>query len=240
MKHEFSIMKKQTKLELRKISEGVFDNAALTTLNELARKGVLDEVKSKVCTGKEANVFHGFRGNEEIAIKIYLVEASDFKNMSKYLRGDRRFGGWKNRRQLIYNWAKKEFRNLSRLYGEIRCPKPIGFLNNVLVMEFIGKNGVAAPRLKDSPPDDPKGYYALVRQYMRNMYECEIVHGDLSEYNILNDGEPVIIDISMGVLLDHPLADEMLERDIHNILAYFHTFGIEEKEDELLKFIKFG
>jgi RIO kinase 1 len=72
------------------------------------------------------------------------------------------------------------------------------------------------------------------------MYEAEIVHGDLSEYNILNDGEPVIIDLSMGVLLDHPLAEEMLERDVHNILTYFHTLGITEKEDELLKFIKFG
>jgi RIO kinase 1 len=233
-------MKKQSEFELRKISEGVFDKATLTTLYEVARKGLIDELKSKVCTGKEANVFHGFHGSEEVAVKIYLIETSDFKNMGKYLRGDRRFSEWKNRRQLISNWAKKEFKNLSRLYGEIRCPKPVGVHNNILVMEFIGKDGVAAPRLKDSPPDDPKEYYALIRQYMRNMYECEIVHGDLSEYNILNDGEPVIIDLSMGVLLDHPLAEEMLVRDIHNVLAYFRGLGIEEKEDELLKFIKFG
>lgn len=229
---------KQTEYELRKISDGVFDKSTLLTLYDLLKKNAISQVCSVVSTGKESKVFHGRLDDQDIAIKIYLVETSDFKNMGKYLQGDRRFTSWKNRRHLVYNWAKKEFKNLSRLYGKIRCPKPLYVKNNVLVMEFIGKDGIPAPRLRDCSPDNPREYYTLIKKYMKDMYSAEIIHGDLSEYNILNANEPVIIDLSMGVLLDHPLADEMLRRDVHNILAYFRGFGIKESEEDLLAFIK--
>ncbi|MBN2013857.1 MAG: serine protein kinase RIO [Candidatus Altiarchaeota archaeon] len=231
-------MIKQTEYELRKISEGVFDRSTLMTLYDLSKKNLIRELKSIVATGKESNVYHGLLNREEIAVKIYLVETSDFKTMEKYLRGDRRFSSWKNHRHLIYNWAKKEFKNLSRLQSVVRCPKPIGVENNVLVMEFIGEDGIAAQRLKDSPPENPKRFFRKIKQYMKAMYKQGIIHGDLSEYNILNWGEPVIIDLSMGVLLDHPLAEELLRRDIRNVLNYFRKFGIEEDEEKVLDFVR--
>lgn len=233
-------MTKQTEYELRKISEGVFDKSTLMTLYSLSRKNLLDELKSIVSTGKESNVYHGLLKGVDIAVKIYLVETSDFKTMEKYLRGDRRFSAWKNRRHLIYNWAKKEFKNLSRLHSVVRCPRPLGVEKNVLVMEFIGKEGIPAPRLKDSPPENPQRFFKKIKQYMRAMYEQGIVHGDLSEYNILNCDEPVIIDLSMGVLLDHPLAEELLRRDVQNVLDYFRRFGIEEDKEKILDFVKNG
>lgn len=238
IKQTKSELRKQTKSELRKISEGVFDQSTLAALYRLSRKGCLDEIKGIISTGKESNVYHGLLGDEEIAIKIYKGETSDFKTMEKYITGDRRFGGWRNRRQLVYSWAKKEFKNLSRVYDRVKCPRPICFEDNILVMSFIGERGVHAPRLKDLPPKNPGKFLKEITRYMREMYRKGMVHGDLSEYNILNWGEPVLIDFSMGVLLDHPLADELLKRDVANVLDYFRGFGIEGNGEDMLNFIK--
>ncbi|RLI92599.1 MAG: serine protein kinase RIO [Candidatus Altiarchaeales archaeon] len=231
-------MKRQTEFELRKISSRVFDKSTLMTLYTLARRNSINEIVSIVSTGKEANVYYGIGGNEEVAIKIYAIETSDFKTMDKYIRGDIRFGEWKNRRQLIFNWAKKEFKNLSRIYKKVKCPRPIDVENNVLVMEFIGEGGIPAPRMKDLPPDDPEKYFNLILRYIHEMYSLGIVHGDLSEYNILNWNEPVIIDLSMGVLKSHPLADELLMRDITRICNYFKKFGIESNALEIFNSVK--
>jgi RIO kinase 1 len=231
-------MTRQSEFELRKVSEGVFDKSTLMALYRLSRRGCFDEIRSIVSTGKESNVYHGFLGGREVAVKIYLIETSDFKTMERYIKGDIRFHGWKNRRQLIYNWAKKEFKNLSRVYGRVKCPKPICVENNVLVMDFIGEKGVPAPKLKDLPAENPEKFFKKTTHYLREMYREGLIHGDLSEYNILNWNEPVLIDFSMGVLLDHPLAEELLERDVRNILDYFRKFGIEKNPEEVLDFVR--
>ncbi|HIE33975.1 MAG TPA: serine protein kinase RIO [Candidatus Altiarchaeales archaeon] len=231
-------MKKQTEFELRKISGGVFDKSTLMTLYKLSRKGSLGEIRSIVSTGKEANVYHGISDDKDIAVKIYAIETSDFKTMGRYILGDRRFGEWKNRRQLIFNWAKKEFKNLKRAYPDVKCPMPIDVENNVLVMEFIGDDGIPAPRMKDFPPKRPRKYFKLIVEYIQKMYSFGIVHGDLSEYNILNWNEPVIIDFSMGVLREHPLAEELLVRDIRNICNYFRNFGINSNHEKILESVK--
>lgn len=232
--------KKQSEYELRKISQGVFDKSTLTTLYSLSNKGVLDELIGIVSTGKEANVYWGRRGEEEVAVKIYCIEASDFRSMDKYIKGDHRFAKWKNRRQLIYMWAQKEYSNLLRLYDKISCPKPITVEKNILIMSFIGKAGVPAPKLKDLPPLQPKQFLEKTLEYIKVMYKEGIIHGDLSEYNILNyNEEPVLIDLSTGVLLDHPGADELLERDVRNIITYFKKLGIKDKtEKEAIEYIK--
>lgn len=230
--------KKQTEYELRKISEGVFDKSTLMSLYKLVRKGHLDEMKGIISTGKESNVYHGLLGKKEIAIKIYSVETSDFKTMDLYVRGDHRFHGWRNRRQLIYTWAQKEFQNLSNIYRKIKCPVPIAVEKNILVMTFIGKNRIPAPKMKDLPPEDPERYLEKILKYIREMYSLGLIHGDLSEYNVLNWKQPYLIDFSMGVLLDHPLAEELLQRDIRNILNYFRKFGVDRDEGEVLNFVK--
>lgn len=213
--------------EMRKIAQGVFDKSTLIALNELIRKDVLDELKSIVSTGKEANVYHGIKGSLEVAVKIYSIEASDFRKMDLYIKGDHRFTEARNRRQLVYNWARKEYNNLKRVAGEIKAPKPLAVEKNILVMEFIGRDGIPAPRLKDLPPEKPKPFLEDVLNSVKKMYSLGIVHGDLSEYNILNwDDQPYIIDYSMGVLLDHPMADELLRRDLRNVLNFFRKVGV--------------
>jgi RIO kinase 1 len=232
-----------TPYEDKKISGGVFDKASLTALHTLARKGLFDELTGIISTGKEANVYHGTRGEREIVAKIYLIETSDFRNMDLYIKGDRRFSGWRNKRQLVYNWAQKEFCNLHRVYGKIKCPEPLGIEKNVLIIEFIGKDGVGAPKLKDAIPEDPEKFLDTVMNYVKEMYWCDIIHGDLSEYNILNwDEEPYIIDMSMGVMPDHPLAERLLERDVRNTLNFFRKMGIPNYkgkiEPEIIEWVK--
>jgi len=235
--------KRQSEYELRKVSEGVFDKSSLMALYKLTSHGHFERMTGIVSTGKEANVYHAIKGSEEVAIKIFAIETSDFRTMDRYLRGDRRFSAWKNKRQLIYTWARKEYCNLSRAIERIRCPRPIAVEKNVLVMGFIGKDGVSAPRLKELPPEDATKFLAEVMNAIKELYSLGIVHGDLSEYNILNwNEEPYIIDFSMGVLLDHPLAEEMLVRDVKNVLAYFRRFGAKDEagrtDAEIVDWIK--
>jgi len=226
------------KIEGNKICSGVFDDRVLMTLYSLSRKKKLDTISSIISTGKEASVFSGKLGDKDIAIKIYMIETSNFKDMTKYIKGDPRFSIGKKRHEVVFAWASKEYKNLSRVEGEVCCPKPIAVERNVLVMEFIGGDGVAAPKLKDSPPKKPGEYLKSILSDMRAMYKKGIVHGDLSEYNILNWEKPVLIDFSMGVVLEHPLSEELVERDVKNILKYFKKLGVERDFDETIAYVK--
>lgn len=220
----------------RGISEAVFDKESLMSLYELEKKGAFTDLKGIISTGKEASVFHAMSGKKEVAIKIFLVETSDFRNMTRYIRGDPRFSGWKNHRQLIYLWASKEFKNLSRVSESVDCPKPIAVEKNVLVMEFLGKAGKCAPRLKDAQIKDPQRYYDQTIEQIRRLYKLRIVHADLSEYNVLDwKKKPYLIDFSAGVLLDHPEAIEFLQRDLQNITHFFKKLGADADYSKALK-----
>ena len=239
--------KPRTEFEERKIAEGVFDKATLTSLFKLFNKYNL-EITSMISQGKEANVYYGTINeknketgktkNREVAVKIFSVDAADFRTMEKYIRGDPRFHFRKDRRPLIYNWTQKEFKNLNKMHEIVTCPEPIAFHNNILIMEFIGRNGAPAPRLKDLPPENPKEFFDKIMDCIRKIYLSGLVHGDLSEYNVLNNVEPVIIDVSQSVLLSHPMSQELLERDVHNILKYFKNFGIKMDSAEAINSIK--
>lgn len=132
---------------------------------------------------------------------------------------------------MVKTWAEKETRNLLRV-GEkgIRCPKPVHLKLHVLAMEFIGKNGCNAPRLKDAGLSDDKlrvAYFEIVTT-MRTLYQkCKLVHGDLSEYNILYyEGHLYIIDVSQSVDLDHPLALDFLKEDCLHVNDFFEKRGV--------------
>jgi RIO kinase 1 len=126
-------------------------------------------------------------------------------------------------------WAQKEFRNLEEAgQARIRVPKTVAVKSNVVVMEFIGKDGVSAPSLKELPPDDPERIYKLLVTNLKRLYQkAKLVHGDLSEYNILMwKGKPVIIDMSQSVSIEHPMAKFMLTRDINNLNRFFNKLNV--------------
>ncbi|WP_174591694.1 serine protein kinase RIO [Methanocella conradii] len=225
-----------------KAESGVFDAPTLKTLYTLASKGIIKAMGGVVSTGKEADVFHALGEDErELAIKIYRITTSDFQKMQDYLIGDPRFEGIRGtKKDVVFAWTKKEHRNLERaMEVGVRVPRPVTSERNILVMEFIGKDEVPAPRLKDVRPEDPKGIYSKVAEYMRLLYQkARLVHGDLSEYNILlYEGEPIIIDMGQAVMLDHPMSSEFLARDIRNIVKYFKKMGVDCSEERLNAYI---
>jgi RIO kinase 1 len=237
LEHEKSYEKDQLMKEKRseeyEVLEEVFDRSTLMVVYDFMKKGTIDEIHGVVRAGKESRVYWGKnKEGKELAIKIYLVVSSEFrKGLVKYIEGDPRFQGLKpGRRSLIFAWAQKEFKNLElATRARVRVPRPIAVKNNVLIMEFIGENGESAPSLKEQSPKHPEKVYKDLMAYLEILYrKAELVHGDLSEYNVMIwRGRTVIFDVSQAVLLVHPMADFLLRRDLTNINKYFSRLGVE-------------
>ncbi|MCL1970111.1 MAG: serine protein kinase RIO [Candidatus Bathyarchaeota archaeon] len=212
--------------------EEVFDQATRLVVFGLLNAGTLYEVNGVVSSGKEARVYWGKNSaGVDLAVKIYLTSSAEFKKgILKYIEGDPRFKSVKrDTRSLFAVWAQKEFRNLEEAgQARVRVPKTVAVKSNVVVMEFIGKDGVSAPSLKESPPDDPERIYKLLVTNLKRLYQkAKLVHGDLSEYNILMwKGKPVIIDMSQSVSIEHPMAKFMLTRDINNLNRFFNKLNV--------------
>jgi len=213
--------------------EEVFDQATRMVIYKFFTEGILNEVHGVVSAGKEARVYWGKnKEGKDLAVKIYLTSSAEFKKgMFKYIEGDYRFKGVKHdTRSLIFAWAQKEFRNLEQASrAGVSVPKPIAVKNNVLVMEFIGEDGVSAPSLKEQLPVEPENTYRQLLMDMTRLYrKADLVHGDLSEYNIMMwRGEPVLFDMSQSVPSSHPLAKSLLERDLTNVNRFFSRFGVK-------------
>jgi len=229
-------------LEKFKAYENVFDQSTLRGLFKLSSQHYFDELKSLISLGKEANVFSATKDDGYVAVKIYRVSAN-FKKMYEYMTPDPRFAGLKrNKMNVIYSWAKKEYRNLLKCRkAGIRVPKPIAVHKNILVMEFIGENNQPAPLMSRSPPEDPKKFYEKLIKDVQMLYrEARLVHGDLSAFNVLNDNEkPVIIDWSHAVDLRYPNVKALLKRDVKNLCMRFKKQGFKlDYEKELERVIK--
>jgi len=216
-----------------KTLEEVFDHATLMALYDLLKRGFIDIVYGAVNSGKEAKVYWAQDSKGlDIAVKIYLTSTAEFKNsMLPYIVGDPRFKVVKRTtRAIVYTWARKEFANLAKAFEVgVRVPRPLKVNKNILLMEFVGVGGVPAPLLKDYLPSDLDGFFEVVLDYMRLLYQKgRLVHSDLSEYNIMVEDElPVFIDFGQAVVLDHPLAEEFLRRDVKNILRFFGRHGLD-------------
>lgn len=170
-------------------------------------------------------------------LKIYRVSTSNFRAMQEYLQGDPRFGSVKGtKRAIVAAWAKKEFRNLKRAEAAgVRVPHPVAIRGNILVMELIGQDDEPAPQLKDVDLDAQEAWrvFGLLTSYVSLLYNrAGLVHADLSEFNILYDGEPVLIDMGQSVTLDHPMAGRFLQRDVANLARYFaRRYGVGSEEE---------
>ncbi len=225
-----------------KVTEEVFDEPTLKALYTLSSNGVINSLGGSISTGKEANVFHALGPDgTELAIKIYRITTSDFKAMQDYIIGDHRFTHVRRtKKELVFAWTKKEYRNLMRACSaRVRVPEPIKYKQNVLVMEFMGKDGVACPLLKHAiaTVQDPGSVYKTTLRFMKKLYQnAHLVHADLSEYNILIDREekPIFIDMGQSVLLDHPYASTFLKRDVKNVVNFFRMAGVHTSEAEAL------
>uniref|UniRef100_A0A7S4EKC8 Serine/threonine-protein kinase RIO1 n=1 Tax=Pseudo-nitzschia australis TaxID=44445 RepID=A0A7S4EKC8_9STRA len=170
---------------------------------------------------------------KEFAIKIYKTSILVFKDRDKYVSGEHRWrkGYCKsNPRKMVKVWAEKELRNYRRIHtAGILCPTPIFLKAHILLMEFLGTNGWPSPRLKDASLSEKHMREAYVQTIliMRHMYQrCKLVHGDLSEYNLLwHKSQVYVIDVSQSVETDHPSALDFLRKDASNVNDYFSKVG---------------
>jgi RIO kinase 1 len=207
-----------------KVSEDVFDDVTLLALYKLVHKKWLSVIGGSISTGKEANVFYGERDGVGVAIKIYRIRTANFTTMSSYITGDRRFSRVKkSRKELVFAWTRKEFSNLVRAQDAcIPVPEPLVWDRNILIMSYLGENEIPFPQLKNADFDDAAGIYATIMRYIDLLYnKAELVHGDLSEFNILYSEKPYLIDMGQSVTRDHPRAYQFLMRDIRNINRFF-------------------
>ncbi|MDK2889679.1 MAG: kinase 1 [Methanoculleus sp.] len=221
-----------------KVRDDVFDEVTLLALYKLVQKKLITVIGGPISTGKEANVFYGERDGQGLAIKIYRIQTANFKAMTEYLAGDRRFSSVRGTRKgLIFAWTKKEFSNLARAHeAAIPAPEPLAFDRNILLMTFLGEDEVPYPQLRNAEVEDYGAVYREILGYVERLYrEARLVHADLSEYNILYHEKPYLIDMGQAVTLDHPRAPAFLIRDIKNLNRYFSRYCDVQDEQEIIK-----
>jgi len=210
-------------------------------LQPLVEDGLIDGVVRQLKSGKEAAVFIVRSGDTIRCAKVYKeANQRGFRTHAQYQEGRRvrnsrqaramekhsRYG----RKQQEEAWQNAEVDALYRLASAgVRVPQPYGYFDGVLLMELVtGDEGHAAPRLDDlqfTAARAQEYYQFLVRQVVR-MLCAGVIHGDLSEYNVLvDDSGPVIIDLPQAVdAAGNNNAFRMLWRDVNNLTAYFGRY----------------
>ncbi len=216
--------------ELKKVESDVFDRRTMLVLYDLMKHGVFDIIEFPLKIGKEANVFRAKKGKRFRAVKIYRTSTMNFNAIIEYISGDPRFEHFKrSKRALISIWAQKEYRNLSDCYENgVLVPKPYAFQENVIVMEYLGNRFGPSPMLKDAKIENMEKIFNDVKNNIERMVNmAKLVHGDLSEYNIVYHKERAyFIDVSQALPVKHPKARELLERDIRNMVKFFTRKGL--------------
>ena len=217
-------------------------------IEPLVEAGLVDEVIRPLMSGKEAEVFVVRCGTELRCAKVYKeANKRSFRQAAVYQEGNSRDaramtkGTKYGRKGQEDSWQNAEVAALFHLAGAgVRVPKPYDFLEGVLLMELVtDEEGDAAPRLNDVDlhPEDAREFHAFMIEEVVKMLCAGLVHGDLSEFNVLLGPEgPVIIDLPQAVdAAGNNHAFKMLERDVGNMSAYFGQFAPELKYSKYAK-----
>lgn len=222
---------------------------------ENAFAGFVLRVIGKINDGKEATVYlchmEGDAEFELAAAKIF--KSRQFRNFNND-RNYRNFGKMRDRRKARMmrgrsdkgdrafhrQWVKSEWEMLNRLYDlGVRVPKPVAEYDDGVLMEFVGTGDGAAPRLVHAQmqPDEVRSVADRLSADIKTMLENDIVHGDLSSYNILYDGkEPVIIDVPQAMdARVTPDAYGLASRDLNNLDRFFQKHNLDTDLSGLLR-----
>jgi RIO kinase 1 len=215
-------------IEKGRVEGYVFDNRTHEAIFKLSKNNIIDTINSPIASGKEAITFLGYLKDTPLALKIYKIETSNFKNMSQYIKGDHRFKKISNdKRELFLLWASKEYKNLSLSlkYG-VKVPVVLAKEKNIIVMSFVGdSNGIPYPKLSEVDFDFDMVYPQIIDNYAKILYGAKLVHADFSAYNILinpENQEITIIDMGQSVLYSHPMSKDFLKRDIVSITNFLN------------------
>ncbi len=209
-------------------------------LNALVKADALEALGRPLGVGKEADVYEALTPDgSRVAVKFHRLGRTSFRE-TRRKRGyvaDRRHVSWLYQSRLA---AEREFEALRRVHSAgVSVPEPLHRNRHVLVMSYIdGYNLADVDSL-----DDPEGFLDDILRNVGLALSAGVIHTDLSEFNIVvqKDGEVLLIDWPQFVSRDHPNAEAILRRDLHNVLRYFRRkFGVERSLDEALTQVKGG
>jgi len=249
-------------MNAQKTRGGAMDETVRLVIAKAINNGIITTCHGVVQEGKEAIVYHAqgpssSDGDEvrtrDVAVKVFK-RIQEFKGRGMYVDGDPRYHkqkGFHNKgHQGLDLWTEKEYRNLIRAHrAGVPVPTPLDQKQNVLFMRFLGEDGWPAPQLREV--DLKRGsrkwttLYCQTMLAVRRLFHCaRLVHGDLSEYNILivpswqvenaddssssngSELQVVLIDFGQAVEVGHPLSQELLERDLNMVRLFFVKQGI--------------
>jgi len=202
-------------------------------LLSLSRRGTLSALGPLIGEGKESVVYEGI-GLGRVAIKCHHVGQRSFQSV----RVSREYIAEKTHCPWIFASrasAEKEYEALRRLHPRARVPLPVDRGRNVIVMEFIDGTTLNRTRLRD-----PARVMESVLEQVAISYSLGVIHADLSEFNVMVDGRGVVlIDWPQWITPGHPNADQVLARDVENILRYFsRKYGIDADSTEWIAQVK--
>lgn len=207
----------------------------------------IEKLNGVIGHGKESTILHATgrdhddNPGQEVAVKIFKSNSNmAFKTRDTYNKSkcpSYKFDKPKSKNDSLNKWAERGFKNLKLLRkANINCPDAISLKKHVLVMTFLGMDACPSPQLREANLDQlqMRRSYEQSIEIMERMYkDCNLIHGDLSEYNLIWHNEKLfVIDVSQSMFSSHPNANLFLYRDCKNILDFFRKAGLTDILDE--------
>jgi len=204
-----------------------FDSYDLLALSDFVRRDQVKSIGERIGVGKESIVL-------EVAIKFHRQGRTSFKHVRRlrdHLKDKPRVP-WLYAAALA---ARREFAVMEKLYSKVSIPRPVAISRHALAMEYV-----PGPLLNRITLEDPEDGLRLILREVGRALGLGIIHADLSEFNIIiTDSGPVIIDWPQAVDATHPHAEELLNRDLGNVLRFFQRkYRIDMPLEEALSVVR--
>lgn len=220
-----------------------FEGYDALALNAFVKRKSISAIGDEIGVGKESVVFEAIRQPElaigepfPVIIKLHREGRTSFKQIKRVREhlGEREHFSWIYAARLA---AQREYEIMSKLYPQVSIPKPLDQNRHAIVMEIANGSLLSKTKLVA-----PEWYLDEILKQVKITYSLGVIHADLSEYNIFVSEEGVqLIDWPQYVTPDHPHADEILERDVSNILTHFYRkYSIKRELETVLEEIKRG
>ena len=207
-----------------------FDAYDLLALSDLVAKGALNAIGDRIGVGKESVVYQAF-GDMPLALKFHRQGRTSFKHVRRLRHNlsNKSKVPWLYAASLA---ARHEHQIMEKLWQEVSIPRPVAVSRHVLAMEFV-----SGPPLNRIALSDPVDGLDQILAEVAKALRMGIIHADLSEFNIMvPQSGPKIIDWPQAVEINHPHAQELLQRDLANVLRFFQRkYGIKMPLEEALQ-----
>lgn len=219
-----------------------FEGYDVLSLNTFVKRKTISAIGDEVGVGKESVIFEAIRQPElaigeliPVVIKFHREGRTSFKQVKRMREhiGEREHFSWIYAARLA---AEREYEVMTRLYPKISIPKPFDQNRHAIVMALAKGSLLSKTKLIE-----PEWYLDEILRQAKTAYSMGVIHADLSEFNIfVSEDEVQLIDWPQYITPDHPQADEILERDISNILTHFYRkYGIKRDLKETVENVKY-